>query len=73
MQLNDFNIFTVGTLEEFKELEQKLFSVELKDETHVTVICEATNKLYYYKSAYILGELRLITDGEADIEQFRNE
>lgn len=73
MQLNDFNIFRVNTLKELAELEQKLFSIELEDETHVSIICDATNTIYYYKSCFILGELRLITDGEREIEYFTNE
>ena len=73
MQLNDFNIFKVDTLKELAELEQKLFSIELEDETYVSVICIETNTIYYYKSCFILGELRLVTSGEREIEHFANE
>lgn len=68
MQFNDFNIFTVKTLEEFKELEQKLFSVDIKDDTAITVYCYETGTFYYYKSEEILGRLRLVTSGERKFE-----
>ena len=64
MQLNNFNIFTAKTLEEFKDLEQKLFSVDIENDTDVTVYCYETDTFYYYKSEEILGKLRLVTSGE---------
>lgn len=64
MQLNDFNIFTVNTFDEFKDLEQKLFSTELTSKTDVTIICLENKTFYYYTSVVDLGEWRLVTDGE---------
>ena len=64
MQLNNFNIFVVNTLEEFKDLEQKLFSVNIENDTSVTVYCDETRTLYYYKTEEVFGQLRLVTSRE---------
>ena len=64
MQLNDFNIFTVNTFDEFKDLEQKLFSTELTSKTDITIVCLENKTFYYYTSVVDLGKWRLVTDGE---------
>jgi len=54
----------VKTLEEFKQVEQKLFSYEFNQPIKLSVFCEENNTIYFYKTQKVKGHLLMITDGE---------
>lgn len=54
----------VDTLEEFKQTEQKLFSLEYSQPLKLSVYCAENDTVYFYKTQKIKGHLLMVTDGE---------
>ena len=54
----------VDTLKEFKDVEQRLFSLEYSQPLRVSVYCAENNTVYFYKTQKVKGHLLMVTDGE---------
>ena len=54
----------VDTLEEFKQTEQKLFSLEYSQPLKLSVYCAENDTVYFYKTQNVKGHLLMVTDGE---------
>jgi hypothetical protein len=54
----------VDTLKEFKDVEQRLFSLEYSQPLKVSVYCVENNTVYFYKTQKVKGHLLMVTDGE---------
>lgn len=54
----------VETLEEFKNIEQRLFSLEYVQPLKVSVYCAENDTIYFYKTQKVKGHNLIITDGE---------
>ena len=54
----------VDTLEQFKNTEQRLFSLEFSQPLRVSVYCAENDTVYFYKTTNYKGHLLIKTDGE---------
>ena len=66
--LGAFQFYQVATLDQFKEFEKELFSIQFSNPIKITVFCNEDSKFYYYKTQKTKEGYILLTDGEWNYE-----